>query len=149
MPVTLRPAAPQDADALAALVHDAYVHYVERIGREPGPMTKDYRDVIEERQVTVAEDDDGIAGLIVVGPTDHGFLIDNVAVHPGKQGTGIGRALLEHAEHEARSAGYDSIYLYTNEEMTENQALYTKIGYVEYARRVRLGLARVYMRKQL
>ena len=145
----LRPVTPDDADALTALVHDAYVHYVERIGREPGPMTKDYHDVIEEREVTVAEDEDGIAGLIVVGPTDDGFLIDNVAVHPSKQGTGIGRTLLEHAEQEARAAGYDSIYLYTNEEMTENQALYKRMGYVEYDRRVRLGLARVYLRKQL
>ena len=149
MPVTLRAATPRDADALAALVHDAYVHYVERIGREPGPMTKNYRDVIEERQVTVAEDDDGIAGLIVVGPTDDGFLIDNVAVHPTRQGSGIGRTLLEHAEQQARAAGYDAIYLYTNEEMTENQALYKRLGYVEYDRRVRLGLARVYLRKPL
>lgn len=145
----LRPATSEDADVLAGLVHNAYVHYVERIGREPGPMTNDYRDVIDERQVTVAEDDEGIAGLIVVGPTEDGFLIDNVAVDPSKQGTGIGRKLLEHAEHEARAAGYDSIYLYTNEEMTENQALYKRMGYAEYDRRVRLGLARVYMRKQL
>jgi len=149
VPVTLRPATTEDADALAALVHDAYQHYVERIGREPGPMTNDYRDVIEDRQVTVAEDGEGIAGLIVVGPTDDGFLIDNVAVEPSRQGSGIGRALLEHAEEEARRAGYDSIYLYTNEEMTENQAFYKRVGYVEYARRVRLGLARVYMRKRL
>jgi ribosomal protein S18 acetylase RimI-like enzyme len=147
--VRLRPATPDDADAVAALVHDAYVHYVERIGREPGPMTKDYGEVIAEREVTVAENDDGIAGLIVIGRTDEGFLIDNVAVRPTRQGTGVGRALLEHAEAEARRAGYDSIYLYTHEEMTENQELYRRIGYVEYDRRTRQGLARVYMRKQL
>jgi len=33
--------------------------------------------------------------------------------------------------------------------MTENQALYSKIGYVEYDRRIEQGLARVYMRKEL
>lgn len=149
MSVRLRPADQRDVDALAALVHDAYVHYVERIGREPGPMTKDYRDVIDERQVTVAEDEDGIAGVVVVGPSDDGFLIDNVAVQPSKQGTGIGRKLLERAEEQARAAGYDSIYLYTNEEMTENQALYKRLGYVEYDRRARLGLTRVFLRKPL
>jgi ribosomal protein S18 acetylase RimI-like enzyme len=53
------------------------------------------------------------------------------------------------AESEARSAGFDSIYLYTHEKMTENQALYAKIGYVEYARRLDGGLPRVYMRKRL
>ena len=70
----MRPATTEDADALAALVHDAYQHYVERIGREPGPMTNDYRDVIEVRQVTVAEDGEGIAGLIVVGCQGRGKL---------------------------------------------------------------------------
>jgi hypothetical protein len=42
-----------------------------------------------------------------------------------------------------------SIYLYTHEKMTENQILYSKIGYVEYARRVENGFPRVYMKKNL
>ena len=33
--------------------------------------------------------------------------------------------------------------------MTENLALYRRIGYVEYARRVEFGLPRVYLRKPL
>ena len=33
--------------------------------------------------------------------------------------------------------------------MTENMALYRRIGYVEYARRLELGLHRVYLRKPL
>jgi len=62
-------------------------------------------------------------GVIVLAVTDGGFLIDNVAVHPAHRGTGLGRALLEFAEAEARSSGFDSIYLFTNEQMTENLAL--------------------------
>ena len=61
----------------------------------------------------------------------------------------IGRALLEHAEGAARRAGYDSIYLYTHELMSENLALYERIGYVEYDRRREDWAARVFMRKQL
>jgi ribosomal protein S18 acetylase RimI-like enzyme len=57
--------------------------------------------------------------------------------------------LLELAEVRARTAGHDSLYLYTHERMTENQALYQRIGYVAYARRIEHGLARVFMRKQL
>jgi hypothetical protein len=52
-------------------------------------------------------------------------------------------------EDKARESGYDSIYLYTQEIMIENQALYARIGYTEYARRHEVGLDRVYMRKQL
>lgn len=68
---------------------------------------------------------------------------------PANRGRGLGRILLELAEAEARRAGFDSIYLYTHQKMTENQALYMKIGYVEYDRRVDEGLPRIYMRKRL
>ena len=78
---------------------------------------------------------------------DEGFLLDNIAVAPAHQGMGLGRWLLEYAESEARRQGFDSIYLYTQEIMTENLALYLRIGYVEYARRVEFGLHRVYLRK--
>jgi GNAT superfamily N-acetyltransferase len=70
-------------------------------------------------------------------------------VRPGHQGAGLGRCLLECAEDKAREAGYTSIYLYTQEIMTENRALYERIGYAEYARRHEVGLHRVYLRKEL
>lgn len=81
--------------------------------------------------------------------TEEGFVIDNVAVHPSSRGTGLGRVLLELAEAEARRAGFESIYLYTHETMTENLALYERIGYVEYKRRPSGDFSLVYMRKQL
>ena len=134
---------------MAALVDDAYGQYVERIGRLPGPMTEDYAEVIANRDVTVAESDGTIVGLLVVGVTEEGFAIDNVAVDPSRRGTGLGRALLELAEAEARRAGFDSIYLYTHERMVENLALYSRIGYVEYDRRQHGGATNVYLRKML
>ena len=146
---SFRRAGPSDAPAVAALVHAAYRHYVERIGITPGPMTDDYHQVIRDYQVTVAEQDAAIAGLIVLRVTEEGFLIDNVAVHPAHRGRGLGRALLDLAEAEARRAGFGSIYLYTHEKMTENLALYSKIGYAEYDRRPREGFSLVYMRKHL
>ena len=134
---------------MAKLVAAAYGHYVERIGGPPGPMTDDYAEVIRDRQVTVAERHGAIVGVIVLTVTDEGFLIDNVAVHPAHRGTGLGRALLELAEAEARRAGFDSIYLYTHEKMTENLVLYSRIGYVEYDRRSQGSFSLVYLRKQL
>jgi ribosomal protein S18 acetylase RimI-like enzyme len=145
----LRRAVQADAAAVAELVNAAYGHYVERIGMLPGPMTEDYDEVIRSSQVTVAERDGVIAGVLVLRVTDEGFLIDNVAVHPSSRGRGLGRALLELAEAEARRAGFDSVYLYTHEGMTENLALYARIGYVEYDRRSEGAFARVFMRKRL
>jgi ribosomal protein S18 acetylase RimI-like enzyme len=112
-------------------------------------MTEDYTEVIENRRVTVAESGGTIVGLLVLTIDDEGFLIDNIAVDPSHQGQGLGKALLVFAEAEARRAGFDSIYLYTNERMTENLALYSRIGYVEYDRRPIGETSLVYMRKQL
>jgi GNAT superfamily N-acetyltransferase len=145
----LRRASEADAAAATACVHAAYRHYVERIGRPPGPMTDDYAEVIRTRRVTVAESAGRIVGVLVLALTPEGFLLENVAVEPAWRGAGLGRALLELAEAEARRAGFDSIYLYTHEKMSENRALYAKIGYAEYDRRFEKGLARVYMKKPL
>jgi hypothetical protein len=51
-------------------------------------MTDDYPAVIRDRQVTVAEYDGAIVGVVVLTVTDEGFLIDNVAVHPPVAGPG-------------------------------------------------------------
>jgi ribosomal protein S18 acetylase RimI-like enzyme len=146
---TLRSAIPSDAAAVAQLVDLAYEPYIERIGTIPGPMREDYREAIRTRRVIVAERAATIAGVLVLRTTDEGFLIDNVAVHPVHRGVGVGRMLLRHAETEARRAGYDSIYLYTHEKMTENQALYARIGYTEFDRRSDGETTLVYMRKPL
>jgi ribosomal protein S18 acetylase RimI-like enzyme len=148
-PVRLRPATVADVPRLTELVQAAYGHYVERIGGPPRPMTDDYSRVVRESPVTVAELDGETVGLIVLGVTGEGFVVDNVAVDPSHQGSGVGRALLEHAEAAARRAGFDSIYLYTHEKLTENLALYARIGYVEYDRRPHGGDHIVYLRKSL
>jgi ribosomal protein S18 acetylase RimI-like enzyme len=146
---SLRSAKEPDASKVATLVHAAYGHYVERIGILPRPMTDDYAQVIANQRVTVAESHGTIVGVIVLNVDDEGFLIDNVAVDPSLRGQGLGKALLEFAEAEARRAGFDSIYLYTHEKMTENLALYSRIGYVEYDRRLQGEFSLVYMRKHL
>jgi ribosomal protein S18 acetylase RimI-like enzyme len=147
--VRLRPARPADAPRLTDLVNVAYGHYVDRLGEPPRPMTLDYADVVGSRWVTVAEREGEIAGLIVLGVSDEGFLVDNVAVDPAHQGAGVGKALLEHAELAARRSGFRSLHLYTHEKMIENQALYARIGYVEFARRPHGEARIVFLRKAL
>jgi ribosomal protein S18 acetylase RimI-like enzyme len=146
---SFRSAIGADVPKVAALVNAAYGHYVERIGMVPRPMTDDYAAVIANRRVTVAECHGTIVGVIVLTVDDEGFLIDNVAVDPSHRGKGLGRALLEFAEAEARRAGFDSIHLYTHEKMTENIALYSRLGYVEYDRRSQGEFSLVYMWKHL
>jgi GNAT superfamily N-acetyltransferase len=132
---SFRSATGADVPKVAALVDAAYSHYVERIGIKPRPMTDDYAEVIANHHITVAESHRTIVGVIVLTVTDEGFLIDNVAVEPSHRGKGLGKALLEFAEAEARRTGFDYIYLYTHQKMTENLVLYSSIGYCEYDRR--------------
>jgi N-acetylglutamate synthase-like GNAT family acetyltransferase len=148
-PFSLRSATGADAGAVSELVDRAYGHYVDRIGMQPGPMTEDYAEVIRDKRVTLAEHDGAIVGLLVLDVDDEGFVLDNVAVDPSVRGTGLGRTLLERAEDEARRAGFDSIYLYTHEGMTENIDLYGRIGYVEFDRRSFGDFSLVFMRKPL
>lgn len=132
--VTFRPAVPADAPAVAALVDAAYRHYIPRIGGPPGPMQADYDEVLRTRAVVVAEAGGRLAGLIVLHEEPEEFVLENIAVDPHHQGTGLGGRLLELAESTAADAGRGSIRLYTHELMTENLAFYRKRGYVEFPR---------------
>ena len=139
----------EDCPAVEAIVKAAYSHYVPRIGREPGPMRDNYASLIRDGRVHVVERDGAVAGLLVLIPERKTLLLDNVAIAPAAQGTGLGRKLLEFAERAARDSGYRSIRLYTHEAMTENIGLYSRIGYVETHRGEENGLRRVYMTKIL
>ena len=123
--------------------------YIPRLGKPPGPMLESYDRVIAERAVYVVEGRGRVIGVLVLTTDDEGLLLENVAVDPRYRGKGVGKALLQFAEAEARRRGFGAIHLYTNAVMTENQLLYAKIGYAEYARREEMGYARIYMRKAL
>jgi len=143
----IRLARPDEAAALTALVRAAYAHYVRRLGREPGPMGDDYAARIAAAEAWVLEEEGGILGVLVLEDTEDGLLLDNIAV--ATPGRGVGRALLEFAENEARRRGHARIWLYTHERMVENIALYTRLGYVETHRATQDGFDRVFMAKPL
>jgi ribosomal protein S18 acetylase RimI-like enzyme len=151
--VRIRAAEPDDVEAIAAIVERAYGVYVERIGLRPGPMDDDYGEQVRRGLVHVAEEGGEVVGLIVLVEGEGRLTIENVAVDPGRQGEGIGRRLLEFAEQAARGAGIETVALYTHELMSENLALYTRLGYEEDERRgvTAFGrtFSRVFMSKRL
>jgi len=145
----IRPGQPEDADIIRDIVHAAYRHYIARIGKPPGPMLDDYARRIANHQAWVLEEAGRIMGILVLEQTDEGFLLDNIAVAPHAQGGGYGRILVAFAEAEGRRRGYGEIQLYTHALMTENQALYKRLGFVETRRVTEKGYERVYMTKRL
>ncbi|MGY2255090.1 GNAT family N-acetyltransferase [Pseudomonas reactans] len=145
----MRPATAADVAAIEAIVQAAYSPYIERIGREPGPMLEDYRQLVQAAGVHVLENAGSVQGFIILLDDGDALLLDNLAVAPDAQGLGYGRMLMDFAERQALDAGFAAIRLYTNEAMTENITLYTRRGYVETHRAEEHGLRRVYMLKPL
>jgi ribosomal protein S18 acetylase RimI-like enzyme len=146
----IRRAEPADVHEVQTIVRAAYELYVERIGKPPGPMLDDYRRLIDQGVVSVLEEATGsIAALIVLLPQPDHLSLDNVAVRPDRQGRGLGRRMIAFAEAEARQIGYAELRLYTHAMMTENIALYIRLGFRETGRGHEAGYDRVFMVKPL
>ena len=144
----IRPARPEDAGAIRRLAQCAYGHYVARMGKPPGPMLDDYDGRVAAGQAWVLEENGMLAGVLVLEDAGDGtLLLDNVAVAPSAQGKGLGRALIAFAEAEAQRRGLREVRLYTNVLMTENLALYGRLGFRETGRVSEKGYERVYMAK--
>ena len=140
-----------ETDVLRAhdIVQAAYRHYIARMGKKPGPMLDDYARRQRDAQLYLARIGAEHVGVaVLVRAADH-LELDNVAVHPRWQGRGIGRALIAFAEETARTQGVPELRLYTHVTMTENIALYGRLGFVETHRGTEKGYDRVYMRKLL
>ena len=138
-----------DAARIGAIARAAYAKYVPRIGREPQPMVADFPMHIGHGVVTVIEAEGKLRGFMVAWPQADAYLIDNIAVDPAAQGQGLGRKLIDHAVGEARRLGLPALRLYTNVAMTENLAMYRRMGFVETHRAMENGFNRVYMRWDL
>ena len=145
----IRPADAADLPAIERIVRDAYTKYIERIGKPPGPMLDDYRAHIRAHAAWVLEAEKKVTGVIILLAEDDHMLLDNVAVDPAQHGRGLGRVLMEFAEREARRRGYDEVRLYTHAKMTENVAMYARLGWQETGRGEQAGYDRVFFRKPL
>lgn len=146
-PLSLRRATAADLSAIKVLIDAAYARYLTRMDKPPGPMLRDYRPSIEAGTTWVTGSP--ITAVLTLYPVDNHLLIENIAVHPSAQGSGLGRALMSFAEQEAARRGLTRMALYTHEVMTENQAIYARLGYTEVERRTEDGYRRIYMEKRL
>ena len=146
-----RRAASEDAPRLADIAAAAYGVYLPRLpeGVRPAPLDADYAAAIRDHEVWVALVGSSIAGYLVLIPAADSLLLENVAVDPGYQGTGVGRMLLGLAEERAGAHGVATIRLYTHAVMIENQRLYERLGYVQTERRRDGIFERVFYEKRL
>lgn len=151
MPETplLRPAVPGDVAAIHALVNQAYARWVPLIGRKPRPMTADYAEAVRRHRFDLLMEAGALVALIETDLRSDHLWIENIAVHPDRQGQGIGRRLLAHAEALAHAAGMTELRLLTNGAFAANIALYQRIGFVITAREPFGDGETVYMARHL
>lgn len=123
----IRLATARDVPAVKAVTDAAYSRYIERIGMEPQPMEADHEANVAAGRVYVAGEP--VAGLVVIEAYGDHLFLDSIAVHPGMQGQGVGRRLLDFMEERARALGLPEVRLYTHAMMWENQEIYAKRGY--------------------
>ena len=143
----MRQATAADLDAIHTIIQAAYAKYLSRMPKPPAPVLRDYTPYIKQGAVWVTGQP--ITGLISLTPTADSLLIENIAVHPAAQGSGLGTTLMRFAEQQAAERNLQKLTLYTHEVMTENQAIYAHLGYREVERRSEDGYRRIYMEKVL
>jgi ribosomal protein S18 acetylase RimI-like enzyme len=126
---SLRLATADDLDALTALQRAAYARNREILGREPLPLIADYRDVIAQYEIWLADAPNGLQAALILEPRADDLLIWSVATAPSAQSGGWGNRLLAAAEERATQLGKTTMRLYTGEKLTGNIAWYQRRGY--------------------
>ena len=126
----IRHAGSADVEALAALINVAFRVELPFIG---GDRTNPagVREYMKKGKFLLAEDSSGLAGCVYVELRgDRGYL-GLLGVEPGRQGTGLGRKLMDAAEKFFRDAGCVAVDLRIVSARTPLPAFYRHLGYVE------------------
>jgi GNAT superfamily N-acetyltransferase len=147
-PPAIRAAHDEEVDAIHALVERAYRPYVTTIGFRPPPMDVDHAPAVARGEVFVVAEP-ALVGLIVLVEDADRLQIENVAVDPERQDTGIGGALLDFAEWRARERRLRRMRLQTHERMTRNLSIYARRGFAREPKAPGDRLPRVVLSKQL
>jgi ribosomal protein S18 acetylase RimI-like enzyme len=140
----LRDARPDEFDAVARLLRDAYRQYEKFM---PAEAWRHYlRDIMDVRsrldvaELIVAEVDGELAGTVTLYPRAAGSTVEGwpegwagvrlLAVHPSCRGRGIGRALMDECTRRCRERGIRTIGLHTTVMMEVARGMYERMGFV-------------------
>jgi GNAT superfamily N-acetyltransferase len=129
---TIRPALPEQADAVARLISLAY--RVEDFFKHGDRTTPDeVRALIADGGVflTIEHPPGTLAGTVYVKINGDRGYFGMLSVDPARQGEGLGARLIAAAEHYCRDAGCHHMDLYVVSLRTELPPFYRRFGYVE------------------
>ena len=149
----LRPATPQDGQAISALARMAYARWTELIGIVPLPVEADYTAMLSDparwEGWVIPGQNGGLEASLVLSISPETFEVWNIAVDPVATGKSLGKQLMLFAERRAMERGFREISLFTNIKMVSNRAFYGRLGYEETGRKKSSGRQAVIMAKRL
>jgi predicted N-acetyltransferase YhbS len=120
---------PERLDDIMAMVHSAFAHFTP-----PSGVLKETAADLAERQrdgfVLVAMEGDEFIGSVFCAEKDGALYLTRMATRPDLQKRGIGRALLQAAENEARRSGLPKLMLRVRQTLPDNLAYFSKHGFV-------------------
>ena len=134
--IDIRQARPGDDRALATLDRATWTRATSPTPPPPAPDWSFFTEKVQIRDVLVAVLDDEVAGYVRLAPATplaasrHVLMINGIAVDPGIQGRGVGRALLAAAIREARERGARRLTLRTLAHNESARRLYESAGFV-------------------
>lgn len=137
MVLTFRAAMLSEGEEVGRVIRAAFTPYVRALGREwPAEGSAGYAEGWERfaaelarGDVYVALDGEQIVGAVRTKPQANALYIDQIAVDPSRQGTGVGSWLLARIDEVARSRGLGGLSLETAEMAEANIRLYRRHGF--------------------
>lgn len=137
MELSFRTATLSEVREVARIIGDAFTPYVRALGREwPAEGTPEYAErwkhfvaEIERGDVYVAVEGERIVGAARTKPQEDDLYIDQIAVDPARQGTGVGSWMLQRIDELARARGLGGLSLITAEMAVANIRLYERHGF--------------------
>jgi GNAT superfamily N-acetyltransferase len=134
--ITIRraPADFAEWEAVRTLILDAFASMEGRIDPPSSALrltAQSMADDAAKGALLLAERGGTLVGCVFVRPKGDALYIGKLAVQPGLQGQGIGKALVAAARAEARTLGLAMLELQTRIELTENHAAFARMGFVK------------------
>jgi GNAT superfamily N-acetyltransferase len=132
--LTVRQAAPDDAESLAALINAAYrVEDFFKIGDRidvAAVLAK-----VDRGRFIVLDDAGSLAGCVYIEVNEHIGYFGLLSISPQRQKQGLGARLIELAESSCRAAACNVMEIEVVNLRTELPPFYRKFGYVEHGTR--------------
>jgi GNAT superfamily N-acetyltransferase len=128
--VKIRVAQTADVEALATLINSAFrveLPFIEGERTNPDGV----RAYMEKGKFLLAEDAASLAGCVYVELRGNRGYLGLLGVEPARQGTGLGRKLMDASENYFRQAGCVAVDLRVISPRTPLPTFYRHLGYVE------------------